>query len=102
MATFIKRNQIQDTIQTKDGPTTIIRQKNWKTAELLELYRDNPGMFFEVTESHAQDVLRPQNFYQEVYPEVMAEIRVHLAEPDPAPKPTRVRRTAVKEGENNG
>ena len=63
MPYFIARKQHQDIIQTKEGPTTIIRAKPWKRAELKEIVRDNPSTIFEVSESHANQVLRAQRHY---------------------------------------
>lgn len=107
MPFFIKRNQVQDVIHTKDGPTTIIRQKNWKRSELKDIIRDNPSTLFEVSESHADAVLRPQNQYQEVWDDVLAEINAELqaeaaaSAPAPAVSKSRAKRIKSQTGEGD-
>lgn len=98
MPTFIRRNQVQDTIQTKDGPLVIVREKNWKVSELKELMTTNPSMFFEVSESHANAVLRTQTSYQEVFDDVLAQITPPAPEPVSKPQP---RRRAAQSGGNS-
>jgi len=39
---------------------------DWTDAELAEMREKLPSRFFTVTESHAADVIRPQEKYQEV------------------------------------
>lgn len=59
MPIFIKRKFV-----TVDGSRTIA--KDWTNAELTKMRVTTPSRFLTVTESHAADVVRPQDKYQEV------------------------------------
>lgn len=60
MITFIKKNT------TENPDTGIITYYEYSQEELQALYVAKPSKFIQVTESHAEQVLRPQNRYQEV------------------------------------
>ena len=100
MAYFIARRQVQDVITTKSGATTIIRHRPWKRDELKAVLLENPSVIFEVTESHANNVLRPQAHYQEVFAETLAELKAEI-EAEAKPKQSRRRSKAAPEEEGN-
>jgi len=69
--------------------------------ELLALVRTAPSKFFEVTESHAEHVLRRQSAYQEVTGDALAEWRNSQLRRDPveaAEESTPAKVTVKKRG----
>ena len=67
--------------RTVDGVTTVLRLK-YTRAELVELVRaDSPGLF-AVTQSHAEQVLRPQQHYQEVSEDIIEEGNTPIEDDD--------------------
>jgi len=60
MITFIKKNT------TENPDTGAITYYEYSMDELCQLHIAKPSKFIQVTESHAEQVLRPQNHYQEV------------------------------------
>ena len=77
--TFIARKQVE--AKDEEG-NDVYRQKNWTRAELVAKVREASHELFSVPETHAQDVIIPQNKYQEVYDDIIEEGT------KPAPKAT--------------
>ena len=76
---------------TVNDVVTILHLK-YTRAELVELVRaDSPGLF-TVTQSHAEQVLRPQHHYQEVSEDIIEEGNTPL-EDDDEPAPSNARDT---------
>ena len=62
MPTFIRKHEKQREVEGFIEVTA----RDWTEDELAKLRKDEPSRFFEVSESHAADVIRPQGNYQEV------------------------------------
>ncbi len=90
MPKFIAFNTVTTEKLNEDGElVTITSQHRWRRDKLIELLRTEPHRFFEVPESHAENVIRRQSTYQEVFEDVIEEAN------KPKPKP-RSRKPAAE------
>ena len=88
MPTFIKRKCVIAKQKNREVPT----YPDWTDEELTELRTTLPSRFITVPESHAADVIRPQEKYQEVQDvSVGAGGKTLKTEVKAAPKPKRKR-----------
>jgi hypothetical protein len=76
MPKFIKNNTIITV--SKTGFETEKRVL-FTDREIFERIKENPSLIFEVTESHAAGVLRPQQKYQEINPHMLQIIEEDAA-----------------------
>jgi hypothetical protein len=88
MPKFMKNNTIVTV--SKSGLETE-RRVLFTAEEMVERITENPSLVIEVTESHAAQVLRPQQKYQEVSEAVLALAHAPDADdedevPSPAPE----------------
>ena len=68
--TFITRKQVE--AEDSEG-NPIFVSRNWSHDELVEKVANNDPALFAVAESHALNVLIPQNKYQEVYSDILED-----------------------------
>ena len=71
MPKFIKTNTI---INVNRHGVETDKQVLFTTEEVVERVINNPSLVIEVTESHASQVIRPQQKYQELSDDVLARI----------------------------
>lgn len=96
MPTFIKRKTKQ--IEHEDYIEVVRIQ--YTQAELRELYATEPSRFITVSESHAADVIRPQDNYQEVPDAITQQEAAHVSRHAPEGKPSvgKQRSASVSKG----
>lgn len=75
--TFIARKQVE--AQDVEG-NDVVFKRNWSREELVEKAANNDPALFAVSESHAMNVLIPQNKYQEVYSDILEEALLYTAD----------------------